>query len=92
MTVSPDDRTARLRWGVYLVLIAVAVYAMRADPRAANTLAVLWRGVGVTIRVTLLAFGWALVIGLAAALARIVDTRFRELKVAESRQLHPAAR
>lgn len=28
----------------------------------------------------------------AAALARIVDTRFRELKVAESRQLHPAAR
>ena len=28
----------------------------------------------------------------AAALARIVDTRFRELKVAEARQLHPAAR
>jgi hypothetical protein len=26
-----------------------------------------------------------------AALARIVDTRFRELKVAEARQLHPAA-
>jgi hypothetical protein len=28
----------------------------------------------------------------AAALARIVDTRFRELKLAEARQLHPAAR
>ena len=28
----------------------------------------------------------------AAALARIVDTRFRELKVAEARHLHPAAR
>jgi hypothetical protein len=28
----------------------------------------------------------------AAALARIVDTRFRELKMAEARQLHPASR
>jgi hypothetical protein len=28
----------------------------------------------------------------AAALSRIVDTRFRELKLAEARQLHPASR
>jgi polar amino acid transport system permease protein len=56
-------------------LIGAAVYGLRSDPNAPDTFTVLWRGIAVTIRVTLFAFAWALVFGLAAALARISSSR-----------------